>query len=133
MLPPRTPGLVHLRRRGRLGFRLGFTLVELLVVIGIIAVLIGLLLPSLAKAREAANRVACGSNLRQLGLVMQMYANIYKDQVPLGYIANGPPPPAWRPQRMWNYLANYNSGTNAKAILLGWLVDAKLIKDGKAF
>ena len=52
----------------------GFTLVELLVVIGIIAVLIGILLPTLSRAREAANRTRCAANLQQLGVGFLQYA-----------------------------------------------------------
>src|SRR5262249_21930103 len=60
----------------------GFTLVELLVVIGIIAVLIAVLLPVLGKARAAANRTACLSNIKQLYTGILMYCNDNKGYFP---------------------------------------------------
>ena len=62
--------------------RRGFTLIELLVVIAIIAILAAMMFPTFAKAREGARRAACLSNLRQIGMGIQMYTMDHTERMP---------------------------------------------------
>jgi prepilin-type N-terminal cleavage/methylation domain-containing protein/prepilin-type processing-associated H-X9-DG protein len=104
-----------------------FTLVELLVVIGIITVLISILLPSLGKARQAAQSTACLSNLRQIGIAFVAYTNESRGVPPPGWFATSDQP-GWG-QRGWFMDPPTSSGAGAYStyFLSKWLGNTKRI------
>ena len=101
---------------------LAFTLIELLIVIGIISLLVGLLIPTLAHARESARRASCLSNLRQVHLMLALYAQDNNDFVPIGYRGGN---------RQWDSMVY--SATASRRVLFGLLYQAGFMRDPRIY
>ena len=101
--------------------RRGFTLVELLVVIAIIGILVGLLLPAVQAAREAARRMQCSNNIKQLGLAAHNFESAFK-RFPPGYLGINRIGTAGLPQQDWNR----NSGVSHLVYMMPYMEQTQI-------
>jgi prepilin-type N-terminal cleavage/methylation domain-containing protein len=114
----------HTRKRA-------FTLIELLVVIAIIAILAAILFPVFAQAREKARQTACLSNMKQIGIGLQMYSSDYDSQFPPSQLGASPQIVSW-PQMMQPYIKNQDVFVCPSTSPGGFSPDPKLIFGGTA-
>lgn len=117
----------------------GFSLVDLIVSLAVITTLITILLPSLSKAQEAARRVGCASNMRQIGMALQMYAYENNDQLPASAFLDESSREYSPQDTIFIYLSNEVTGNRAKPERsnrwdgLGVLFDREYLEAAQAF